>query len=65
MYRDIHGNILSHNELTKLLKKNNSPQYQWWHAKHQPRVDPDSPGQGRPPPGVRTNKEIWAMRSGK
>lgn len=51
--KDTNGHELTLAELRKLLKKHTHPQYNWWHAKAQPRV-----GAGKPPPGVRGNVEI-------
>jgi len=64
-YTDLYGNVLTHEELSRLLRQNCSVQYKWWHAKAQPRVDPDTPGAGRPPRGVRTNLDIALMRGRK
>ena len=52
-YTDRNGNRLSHEALKKLLRKNVSPQHNWWHAKPPQRV-----GLGKPPPGVRESRDI-------
>jgi hypothetical protein len=52
-YKDEFGNTLSLIQLRKLLKKHSHPQWQWWHAKTKRVVT-----EGKPPPGVRQNKEI-------
>ena len=57
IYTDESGRVLSHAELRKLLRKNQSPQYGWWSFKGKPRI-----GEGDVPRGVRTSMEISKMR---
>jgi len=52
-YRDENGNLLTEEQLRKILRKNMSSQYNWWHAKAQHRFGAD-----RPPPGVRQGTDI-------
>jgi hypothetical protein len=51
--KDEHGKELSLVQLRKLLRRNSHPQWNWWHAKAKRII-----GEGKPPPGVRWNKDI-------